>query len=446
MISYLDDTDEALQVRALHKIYQLIDFHWAEICEALPKIEALSEDPAFPAADLAAAVASKCFYHLQEYNDALRLALSAGKYLDIGERSEYIETIITKCIDEYKDLRNKQLSDDTIAIDSRMERIIEQMFGRCYRDNCYEQALGVALDTRRIDKVEEVITKAIASGHERILGYAFSLCQSARKITPREFRLAVIAKLVNGYSQLAEPDHSNVIFGQLYLNQPQEAARIFHQLLQGSVEDSLLAYQIAFDLLETENQGFLINMMTALTALSITMVGTATETAEPMDDEEHSRREAYTERWQKLKRILSDNLDIDLTLNFLFKQSHADISVLQDIKTAIEGRSNVLHNATVMAHAYMNAGTTRDNFLRDNLEWLGKAKNWAKFMAVASIGVVHKGHVHESMTLLQPYLPQGAQRSSSPYSEAGALYALGLIHANKGGAGDSATITYLSGK
>ena len=76
-------------------------------------------------------------------------------------------------------------------------------------------------------------------------------------------------------------------------------------------------------------------------------------------------------------------------------------------------------------------GTTQDTFLRENLEWLGKATNWAKFTAVASIGVVHKGHVHESMNLLQPYLPQGG-RSSSPYSESGALYALGLIHANKG--------------
>jgi 26S proteasome regulatory subunit N2 len=92
---------------------------------------------------------------------------------------------------------------------------------------------------------------------------------------------------------------------------------------------------------------------------------------------------------------------------------------------------------------YTYVGTTQDTFLRENLDWLGKANNWAKFTAVASIGVVHKGHVHESMTLLQPYLPQGGQ-SSSPFSESGALYALGLIHANKGGAGDSTAISYLS--
>ena len=36
------------------------------------------------------------------------------------------------------------------------------------------------------------------------------------------------------------------------------------------------------------------------------------------------------------------------------------------------------------------------------------------------------------MTLLQPYLPQVGGQTGSAYSEAGALYALGLIHANKG--------------
>jgi hypothetical protein len=50
---------------------------------------------------------------------------------------------------------------------------------------------------------------------------------------------------------------------------------------------------------------------------------------------------------------------VDLTLNFLFKLSHTDVNILKDIKQATEGRSNVLHNATVVAHAYMNAGMYR---------------------------------------------------------------------------------------
>ena len=228
-------------MRALKKLYQIVDVHWAEVCNSLSLIEELSEDPTFPAADLAAAVASKCFYHLQEYNDALRLALCAGRYLDISVKSEYVDTILAKCIDEYKALQTQQDGADGTGpkIDPRMENIIEQMFVRCYRDACFEQAVGVALDTRRIDKVgtcgavwcgvarvvcgvhaprcsrppwdsplplspsprtapqvEEVCTTAIAAGRSDILGYTFNLCQSARNIRPREFRLEVIADAV----------------------------------------------------------------------------------------------------------------------------------------------------------------------------------------------------------------------------------------------------------
>ncbi|CAM9665077.1 unnamed protein product, partial [Choristocarpus tenellus] len=83
-----------------------------------------------------------------------------------------------------------------------------------------------------------------------------------------------------------------------------------------------------------------------------------------------------------------------------------------------------------------------DTFPRDNLDWMGRASNWAKFTVTASIGVVHKGHMKESMSLLQPYLPQGGV-SAMPYSEGGALFALGLIHSNKGSDGNKQVITYL---
>ena len=225
------------------------------------------------------------------------------------------------------------------------------------------------------------------------------------------------------YSTLPEPDYTNMCVGLQYLNRPQEVASTLNHLCKG--EGYLQAFQIAFDLQETENQGFVLQVVAAF----------------PPIDETHDA--AYADNMKKLKRILVESFDIDLTLNFLFKQAHTDVNMLTYIKSNTEGRTSILHNATVVAHGYMNAGTTRDSFLRDNLDWLGRARNWNKFTAVASIGVVHKGHVHEAMNLLQPYLPQQGM-SSSPYSESGALYALGLIHANKGGAGDSATISYLA--
>ena len=89
-------------------------------------------------------------------------------------------------------------------------------------------------------------------------------------------------------------------------------------------------------------------------------------------------------------------------------------------------RNSVCHTATVIANSFMHTGTTSDQFLRygalfyiqhgvhlylntsicylfmnwlycfllllsrENLEWLARATNWAKFTATASLGVIHK--------------------------------------------------------
>ncbi len=56
----------------------------------------------------------------------------------------------------------------------------------------------------------------------------------------------------------------------------------------------------------------------------------------------------------------------------------------------------------------------------------------SKFSATASLGVIHRGHVKDSLALMQNYLPKDSANSSG-YAEGGCLYALGLIHANHGG-------------
>jgi len=56
--------------------------------------EALYEDESFPDRELAALVASKVYYHLQEYNESMIFALGAGKLFDIDYPGEYEDTII----------------------------------------------------------------------------------------------------------------------------------------------------------------------------------------------------------------------------------------------------------------------------------------------------------------------------------------------------------------
>jgi len=58
--------------------------------------EALYEDDAFPERELAALVAAKVYYQLQEYNESMIFALGAGKLFDIHHAGEFEETILGK--------------------------------------------------------------------------------------------------------------------------------------------------------------------------------------------------------------------------------------------------------------------------------------------------------------------------------------------------------------
>ena len=85
---------------------------------------------------MAASIASKVFYYLEEYEESLRLALEAGDNFNLNERNQYVETLIHKCIDKYIEKRvqifdNKQ---EGIIIDPKMENVINKMFDRCFND------------------------------------------------------------------------------------------------------------------------------------------------------------------------------------------------------------------------------------------------------------------------------------------------------------------------
>ncbi|KAG7394239.1 proteasome regulatory particle base subunit [Phytophthora boehmeriae] len=464
ILALLEEEDNALKAHALQKLSQVVDNYWAEIADAIPLIEELSEEKSFPQRDLAAFVASKCFFHLEEYEDALRLALGAGQYFDLNARSQYTDTIIATCIDNYVAVRAKEDPEAEKALDPRLTQVVERMFERCYAAGEFRQAMGIALEARRLDQVKECLARS--TDVSAALAYCFDICKTV--VSNRHFRLKVFEVMLTVYRSRPTQDYASVCQVLQMLDNHSEVSKILEQLVRGSDRDCLVAYQVAFDLNENENQKFLTNVFQSLPsppapAAAETAVADSTTTAEEGKTEAAASTPApagaspatpppvpsgasadYWDRLSKLKLILSGEFIVDLTLDFLHRHSDSDPLVMKTIKTAVENRNSVLHHAAVISHAYMNAGTTSDTFLRENLEWLGKATNWAKFTATASLGVVHKGHVRESMNLLAPYLPQGGM-STSPYSEGGALYAMGLIHANKGsaGSGSKATMEYL---
>lgn len=59
---------------------------------------------------------------------------------------------------------------------------------RCFRDGQYEQAVGIALEARRLDKLEQTIKSS--PDMVRILTYSLHVCQTL--VISREFRQQVI--------------------------------------------------------------------------------------------------------------------------------------------------------------------------------------------------------------------------------------------------------------
>lgn len=411
--------------------------------------------------------------------ESLIYALGAGDLFDVAQNTEYVSTIISKCIDQYIKERNASLNaaaGDKKAMDPRLEGIVNRMFKRCFTDGHFRQAIGIAIETNRMD----VFEKAIVESDQPVqsLDYAYKIIMSL--VENRHYRNELLSILVKLYTNLDVPDYVNICQCLIFLDDTQSVIKILDKLVRSEDDGYLMAYQMGFDLYESATQHFINNVLNSIEATApIPSLLPSLKKAEKADKKEEKKTDEEKvekmetddvaadakpqspapstsstapntkkmkdlspserlrqERLQKLVLILSGETTIGLELQFLIRNNHSDLLILKHTKDAV--RHSVSHTATVIANSIMHCGTTSDQFLRDNLDWLGRAVNWAKFTATASLGVIHKGHEKEALNLMQQYLPRDSGPGSG-YTEGGGLYALGLIHANHG----SAIIDYL---
>lgn len=459
LLAMLNESHPSLKLHALSNLNSFVDQFWPEISTSVPIIESLYEDEEFDQhqRQLAALLVSKVFYYLGELNDSLSYALGAGSLFDVSEDSDYVHTLLAKAIDEYASIKLKaaESNDEAANVDPRLEAIVERMLDKCITDGKYQQAMGIAIECRRLDKLEEAITRS--DNVHGTLSYCINVSHSF--VNRREYRREVLRLLVKVYQKLPSPDYLSICQCLMFLDEPEGVVSILEKLLRSeNKDDALLAFQIAFDLVENEHQAFLLNVRDHLPVPKTQPLQTVqpgsndppsaqndSSTAEDVQmnegtpasnvnvQDEDPKEVIYAERLNKIKGILSGETSIQLTLQFLYSHNKSDLLILKTIKQSVEMRNSVCHSATIYANAIMHAGTTVDTFLRENLDWLSRATNWAKFSATAGLGVIHRGHLQQGRSLMAPYLPQGgAGGGGSPYSEGGALYALGLIHANHG--------------
>ena len=413
-LAMLNGSEVAQQVYALKKLDRIVDYQWHEISDALPKIESLADEETFPERALAASVGSKVFFHLEEYDDALRLALEAGDKFDILQESKYVQTLVHKCIDTYTAqkvaIMEKKLD---IKIDERMEAILNRKFEQCYAENKFKQAVGIGLETKRIDVVRDSIERS--KNPENMLGYAFTL--AIETIKSKDFREAILNMIMEVYESREDGndyDYYKIAKCQFHLNRPDLTSKLLMKLLTSTKDDEyLIAYQIAFDVVEKEIQSFNLSV--------IQQINAAATAANLVNDP----------KFVKLLTILKGQINERLYLQFLKKNNHTDMLLINQVRDSLgKQKKSILHMATIWMNGMMNSYTTNDAFLRDNLAWAESAINWNRFMAISSLGMIHVGNKSNADELLTPYFAGGAGPNNSPYCTAGAYYAYGLINAN----------------
>ncbi|KAF5022562.1 hypothetical protein F66182_5395 [Fusarium sp. NRRL 66182] len=336
-----------------------------------------------------------------------------------------------------------------------LQRVIDRLFESCLEQGRYRQVVGIAIEAKNLDVLRSVIKRASDDEKkaksnplenspgpaEDLMEYTLGICMDI--VQERGFRTEILRLILDLLNEIPNPDYFAIAKCVVYLDSDDEASSMLRNLVEKNDRSSIAnAYQIAFDLYDNGTQEFLGKVLASLPASEPEKEAAengeqSSEKESLLDnkqkDPESELPEEVNQAYRNIRAILDGSKTIRLNLEFLYRNNRTDLSILNKVRDSLEGRNSIFHTAVTFCNAFMNQGTTNDKFFRDNLEWLGKAVNWSKFTATAALGVIHRGNLSQSRKLLEPYLPrQGGLSSGSIFSQGGALYAYGLIHANHG--------------
>ena len=122
-------------------------------------------------------------------------------------------------------------------IEKEHEVVVNKMFERCFSDKAYKQAIGIAIESRRL----EVLKRAILMSEEDLdetLAYVHQVTHDT--ITIKEYRREILELLIEIY-QAKSSDYFNLTNCQFFINDPEATAVLLTKLLE-SDDDTLKAY------------------------------------------------------------------------------------------------------------------------------------------------------------------------------------------------------------
>lgn len=81
--------------------------------------------------------------------------------------------LTAKCIDHYTELCVERIEHPSSArpMDPRLEAIVNRIFDACVASKQYKEALGIALETRRMDVFEMAIKQCVSKANLMFIIY-----------------------------------------------------------------------------------------------------------------------------------------------------------------------------------------------------------------------------------------------------------------------------------
>jgi len=306
LLSQFNHKSPEIKAFALKKLITVVDSTWHEIAYILDEIQTLALDSDYPFHQDAAYLASLVHYHLENYKESLTLALESGPNFDIYHQSDYVRTLVSHCINQYISAQvqnfNARNAEDRVEISERMTYVVEQMFERCFADQEFKQAIGISIEARRLDKLEDSIIRSQDPG---LLKYTYEIVKDI--VLPKEFKRAIVVSLVKLHMSQPVLDFVSVSEYKFFIDDSEALAILMLELIKS---DSLLAYQLSLDLVDNQRQAFLNQV---IVKLSQTPENSPAKT--------------------NVLKILNGLTSIELTLNFLQTKSNTINSSLIKLKT-----------------------------------------------------------------------------------------------------------------
>ncbi|EAR85471.2 26S proteasome regulatory complex, subunit RPN2 (macronuclear) [Tetrahymena thermophila SB210] len=420
-LQLLQEKDNELKVIGLEKLVSVVETNWAEIADHLGDIENLYEDESFPKRQLAYYLASKVYFNLEEYEDALDLALESQEYFQVDENTQFVEVLVNTCINKY--ITHRQ-SDQTTKLNPKYESIVERMFAKCQRDQDYKSGLGIAVESRRTDKINEILSQSEESKRGELVNYLYDVC--IKSLNSRNYRIEIMQLLISFYKEklasqgLLPHEYINLSLSYHTLGKYEECSQLIDDLLAKNIP---LAYQVATEISETQNYSFIKKVIQAL----------------PIEESNSEKRKTVID-------ILDGRTQREINQKVLEHLNKSDPLYIKQIHSAVDSKKSVAHTALILCNSILNAGTGNDQFVKDNIDWAQKSQLWARFASLASLGMIHSGKPEQAKQIFASHLPKGqagGNTGGAPnyYSNGGALYGIGIMHS---GTRDPETIRYLT--